>query len=252
MSNLLTGKTIVVMGAINKRSIAYGCGTQLKKYGAKVVYTYQNERAGKQLTKIVDPEDLLVECDVSTDENIEQAFQQIHEQVGNFDGLIHSLAYANKEELGGSVSDISREGFALAQDISAYSLVAVVKYAQQYMNSGGSIATMSYIGSERVVPNYNVMGMAKASLEAVSRYLAVDLAAKQIRVNTISAGAVKTLAVTGVKDHNRLLELAKERTPDGEPADISEIGNVAVFLMSDLSTGVVGDTIYVDKGVHLS
>ncbi|MBP2099281.1 enoyl-ACP reductase FabI [Enterococcus rivorum] len=252
MANLLERKTIVVMGVINKRSIAWGCADALKKNGARVVFTYQNERVKNQLLKIVDADDVLVECDVSKDENIEAAFSEIHSNVGNFDGLVHSIAFANKEELEGKIAESSREGYAMAQDISVFSLLAVVKYALPYLNKNSSIATMTYIGSERAVPNYNVMGLAKASLEAAVRYLAVDLAEQSIRVNGISAGAVKTLAVTGVKDYDKLLKISEERTPDGRSVDIFEIGNVAAFLMSDLSTGVVGDIIYVDKGVHLT
>jgi len=252
MSSLLSGKKIVLMGVVNKMSIAWGCATALEENGAEIIYTYQNDRAKKQLEKLLDPSAILVQCDVSNDDEIKIAFEEIHEKVGNIDGVVHSIAFARKEELEGELTDASREGYAIAQDVSAFSLIAVTREARKILNPGGSIATLTYVGSTRAVNNYNVMGLAKASLEAAVRYLAVDLAKQDVRVNAISAGAIKTLASSGIKGFRDLLDEAKDRTPSGKQVTIYEVGNTMAFLMSDLSTGITGDLIYVDKGTHLS
>ncbi|MBB1078864.1 enoyl-ACP reductase FabI [Limosilactobacillus sp. STM2_1] len=253
MGNLLVGKKIVIMGVANRRSIAWGCAKALSEQGAEVIYTYQNERIKKSLIKLVDDRDLLVECDVASDESIENAFLAIKEQYGKVDGIVHAIAFAKKEELAGSILNASREGYSLAQDISSYSLIAVAKEAKKLdlLTNPASVVTLTYFGSERAIPNYNVMGIVKAALEASVRYLARDLGKDGVRVNAISAGAVKTLAVTGIKGHNDLLKMSQARTIDGEDVTIDEIGNTCAFLMSDLSSGVIGDVIYVDKGVHL-
>ncbi|MGX7149865.1 enoyl-ACP reductase FabI [Enterococcus ureasiticus] len=248
----LKNKKVVVMGVANKRSIAWGCAKALKEQGADIIYTYQNERMKKQLLKLAEPTDLLVECDVASDESIAQAFQTIQEKYDKIDGLVHAIAFANKEELDGNVSDISRSGFLLAQDISSYSLLAVAHYAKPMLNPGSGIVTMTYLGSERAIPNYNMMGIAKASLETAVKYLAYEFAADKIRVNGISAGAIKTLAVTGVKDYDQLIKISEGRTPDKAGVTIEEVGNTCAFLVSELAAGIVGDIIYVDKGVHLT
>ncbi|WP_282708753.1 enoyl-ACP reductase FabI [Ligilactobacillus sp. Marseille-Q7487] len=251
MGNLLEGKKILVMGVANKRSIAWGCAQVMLEQGAQLIFTYQNDRLKKSLLKLIDNEDLLIECDVASDESIATAFKQIKQRFGKVDGILHAIAYANKEELGGEIMNASRQGYALAQDISAYSLIAVSKYGQAILNNPASIVTLSYFGSERAIPNYNIMGVAKASLEASVRYLARDLGKYGVRVNAISAGAIKTLAVTGVQGHADLLKVSQERTVDGQSVTTTEVGGTCAFLMSDLATGVVGDVIYVDKGVHL-
>lgn len=253
MENLLSGKKIVVMGVANRRSIAWGCAKVMAAQGAEIIYTYQNERLKKGIKRLVDDESHLIECDVARDKSIATAFSLIKERFGQVNGIVHAIAYAKKEELDGTILNASREGYALAQDISSYSLIAVAKEAQKHdlLTVPASIVTLTYFGSERAIPNYNVMGIAKAALEASVRYLARDLGEKRIRVNSISAGAVKTLVVTGIKGHDELLKMSQARTVDGEDVTISEIGNVCAFLMSDLSTGITGDTIYVDKGVHL-
>ena len=170
--SFLEGKKIVIMGVANKRSIAWGCAEAMMKQGAEIIYTYQNERMKKSLLKLVGEDAFTVECDVSSDESIEKAMDAIGEYAGEIHGLVHAIAYANKEELSGNVSDISRDGYQLAQDISSYSLIAVTKYAQKYLAHNSGIVSMSYLGSERAIPNYNMMGIAKASLEAAIRYLA--------------------------------------------------------------------------------
>lgn len=251
MGDLLTGKKILVMGAANKRSIAWGCAQMMMEQGAQLIFTYQNERLKKSLHKLVTDENALIECDVASDESLQTAFATIKDRFGKVDGIVHAIAFAPKDALGGDIMNASRQDFAIAQDISAYSLLAVAKYGQAILNNPASIVTLTYFGSERAVPNYNVMGVAKASLEAAVRYLARDMAKYGVRVNAISAGAVKTLAVTGIKGHSELLEMSEERTVDGQSVTTREIGGTCAFLMSDLATGVVGDTIYVDKGVHL-
>ncbi|KAF1292154.1 enoyl-ACP reductase FabI [Candidatus Enterococcus leclercqii] len=250
--SLLQGKKVVVMGVANKRSIAWGCAKALIEQGAEVIYTYQNERMKKQLDKLVPENSFMVECDASSDESIENAFQQIGENAGEIHGIVHAIAYANKEDLSGDILNISREGFALAQDISAYSLIAVTKYAKPILAPNSGIVTMSYLGAERAVPNYNMMGIAKAALEAEVRYLAAELSPQGIRVNGVSAGAIKTLAVTGVQDYQKLIQLSEERTPDHIGVTIEEVGNAAAFLISPAASGIIGEVIFVDKGVHLS
>ncbi|KAF1296602.1 enoyl-[acyl-carrier-protein] reductase [Enterococcus sp. JM4C] len=248
----LAGKKVVVMGVANKKSIAWGCAEAMQKQGAEILYTYQNERMKKSLQRIVDEKAFLVECDVASDESIQSAFAQIKEYAGEIDGIVHAVAYAKKEELSGDVTNISRDGYALAQDISSYSLIAVSKYGQEILSENSGIVSLSYIGAERAIPNYNMMGIAKAALEASIRYLAAELSPKKIRVNGISAGAIKTLAVTGVQDYQKLIQLSEDRTPDHKGVTIEEVGNACAFLISPLSSGIIGDVIFVDKGVHLS
>ncbi|MFB9770515.1 enoyl-ACP reductase FabI [Lactiplantibacillus modestisalitolerans] len=252
MDGILTGKTIVVMGVANQRSIAWGCTQALIQQGAQVILTYQNERLKKSLWRFVDADQPLIECDVTDDQQVQRAFQTIGEQYGPLDGLIHAIAYADKTALTNAFVETTRTSYAQAQDISAYSLVAVARAAKPFLRPGASIATLTYFGSERAVPNYNVMGVAKAALEASVRYLARDLGPAGVRVNALSAGAVKTLAVTGIQAHRQLLKRSEAMTVDGVAVTTAEIGNVAAFLMSDLARGVTGDVLYVDKGVHLS
>lgn len=251
MSGFLDGKTIVIMGVANKRSIAWGCTQAIIDQGAKVILTYQNDRIKKSLQRFVPEDSELVECDVADDDNIKNAFEEIGNKYGKIDGVIHAIAYADRETLTSGLVHITREGYDLAQNISAYSLIAVSRYAQPILNDPSSIVTLTYFGSTRAIPNYNMMGVAKAALEANVRYLASDLGVNGIRVNAISAGAVKTLAVTGIKHHGELLKESESRTVDQKSVTTTEIGNVAAFLMSDLATGMTGDVVYVDKGVHL-
>ncbi|OTN76539.1 enoyl-[acyl-carrier-protein] reductase [NADH] FabI [Enterococcus sp. 8G7_MSG3316] len=250
--SFLTGKKIVVMGVANKRSIAWGCAQALKQQGAEVIYTYQNDRMKKPLERLLDEGEFTVECDVANDESIAAAFETVKAYAGQIDGVVHAVAYANKEDLSGDILNISRDGYALAQDISSYSLIAVTKYAKPILTENAGIVTLSYLGAERAVPNYNMMGIAKAALESSVRYLAAELSPQKIRVNAISAGAIKTLAVTGVKDYQKLIQLSEDRTPDHVGVTIEEVGNTCAFLISPLSSGIIGEVIFVDKGVHLS
>lgn len=253
MEGILSNKRIIVMGVANKRSIAWGCAQEMEKQGATVIYTYQNERMKKSISRLVNDEQRLIECDVANDDSIQTAFKAIKKRFGKVDGLVHAIAYAKKEELSGSILNVSREGYALAQNVSAYSLIAVAKAAHELdlLNDPASIATLTYFGSERAIPNYNVMGVAKSALEASVRYLARDMGSMSVRVNAISAGAMKTLAVTGIDNHSDLLKMSQDRTTDGKSVTLEEIGGTCAFLMSDLSKGIAGDVIYVDKGVHL-
>ncbi|WP_374285321.1 enoyl-ACP reductase FabI [Lactococcus sp.] len=248
----LEGKKIVIMGVANNKSIAWGCAKAMKDQGATLIYTYQNERMEKQLARLAQEDDLLVECDVASDESIRRAFSTIETRIGKIDGLLHAIAYSKKEELGGNISDVSRDGYALAQDVSAFSLLAVSKAAKPLFNKGAGIVTLTYMGSERAIPNYNVMGIAKAALEASVRYMAVEFGQVGVHVNAISAGAIKTLAVSGVSGYKDLIKESDSRTIDGQGVTIEEVGNMAAFLISPLASGVVGDVIYVDKGVHLT
>ncbi|NLS60582.1 enoyl-ACP reductase FabI [Lactiplantibacillus plantarum] len=252
MDGILSGKTIVVMGVANQRSIAWGCTEALIAQGAQVILTYQNDRLKQSLQRFVAPDVPLFACDVADDDNVDRAFASIKQQYGAIDGIIHAIAYADKATLEGDFVNTTKAGYDLAQNISAYSLIAVARAARPMLKPGASLVTLTYFGSERAVPNYNMMGVAKAALEANVRYLARDLGPQQVRVNAISAGAVKTLAVTGIHEHKQLLKLSRSMTVDGEPVKTREIGNVAAFLLSDLSTGMTGDVVYVDKGVHLS
>ncbi|WP_304652324.1 enoyl-ACP reductase FabI [uncultured Ligilactobacillus sp.] len=253
MGDLLANKTILVMGVANRRSIAWGCAQIMQEQGADLIYTYQNECLKKGLLKLTGDEASLLECDVADDNSIVQAFSEIKARYGKIDGIVHAIAYAPKEELEGEVTNATRAGFQTALDVSAYSLIAVSKVAMELelLNDPASLVTLTYMGSTRAIPSYNTMGIAKAALESSVRYLARDLGKFGIRVNAISAGAIKTLAVTGIKGHSDLLEISKQRTVDQEAVTIREVGGTCAFLMSDLATGVVGDVIYVDKGVHL-
>lgn len=251
MSGILENKKIVIMGVANKRSIAWGCAKVMAEQGAELIYTYNRGRTLKSIKKLVNDDNRLIQCDASDEASIQTAFNTILDRFGKVDGIVHSIAFANQEDLGGEIMDVTEEGYNLAQDVSAYSLIAVARNGRKILNDPASIVAMSYFGAERAIPNYNVMGVAKAALEANVRYLARDMGKYGVRVNAISAGAIKTLAVTGVQGHEDLLRMSQERTVDGKDATQEEVGGTCAFLMSDLSTGVVGDVIYVDKGVHL-
>lgn len=251
MSGILDGKKILVMGVANNRSIAWGCAQAIEQQGGEVIYTYQNERLKKFISKLVPDEDKLIECDVSSDESLDNAFQTIEDRFGKLDGIVHAIAFAQKEELGGSILNSTRSGYSQALDISAYSLLAVAKHAEKLLNDPASLVTLTYMGSERALPNYNTMGIAKAALESGMRYLARDLGPEGVRVNAISAGAMRTLAVSGIKGHAELLKESQSETVDGVNVTKEEVGNTAAFLLSDLASGITGDVIFVDKGVHL-
>lgn len=255
MSRLLDNKNIVIMGVANERSIAWGITKSLHNAGANLIFTNRQERSYQKLMKLLDKHEIVakhtVTCDVISDESIEEAFQDIKENVGTIHGVVHSVAFANRDELQGEFANTSREGFLLAQDISAYSLVAVTREARKLMTEGGSIVTQTYIGSEKVVKNYNVMGVAKASLEASVRYLAEDVGKDGIRVNAISAGPIRTLSAKGVSGFNEISSVIEQKAPLRRNVDQDEVGDATLFFMSDLSRGVTGEVLHVDAGYHI-
>jgi enoyl-[acyl-carrier protein] reductase I len=253
VSNSLQGRTAVVFGVANKRSIAWAIAQQMQQAGAQLAITYQNERLKQEAADMIGelPNAQAFQCDVSRDEEIAQLFTQLKGRYGKLDALVHSIAYAPAEDLKGEFADTSREGFRIALDTSAYSLVALARAARPLMTEGGSIMTMTYYGSERVIPRYNVMGVAKAALEASVRYLAYDLGKNNIRVNAISAGPIKTLASRGISGFGEMLKEQAERAPLKRNVDVKEVATTAVFLASDAGSGITGETIYVDCGYNI-
>jgi enoyl-[acyl-carrier protein] reductase I len=253
MSQLLAGKNILVMGVANDRSIAWAIAQSLAAQGARLAFTFENERVEERVRKLADtiPNSLILPCNVTVDEEIDTLATMVREHFGVLHGLVHSIAFAKTEELEGLFVDTSRAGFALAQDISAFSLVAVAQKLYPLMTEGGSIMTMTYLGAERAMKNYNVMGVAKASLEASVRYLASDLGQFGVRVNAISAGPIRTLAAKGIKDFNSILRQVEEKAPLRKTTEVAEVGDTAMFLMSPLSRGITGEVIYVDGGYHI-
>ncbi|MFZ3589253.1 enoyl-ACP reductase FabI [Bacillus sp. DJP31] len=255
MNLSLQNRTYVVMGVANKRSIAWGIARSLHDSGARLVFTYAGERLEKSVRELAESlegsDSLVLPCDVTNDDDILKCFASIKEQVGVIHGIAHCIAFANKEELSGDYMNTTRDGFMLAHNISSYSLTAVAKVAKDLMTEGGSIVTLTYLGGERVVNNYNVMGVAKASLDASVKYLANDLGKQGIRVNSISAGPIRTLSAKGVSDFNSILKEIEERSPLRRPTTQEEVGDTALFLFSDLSRGITGEMIHVDSGYHI-
>jgi enoyl-[acyl-carrier protein] reductase I len=255
MNLSLENRTYVIMGVANKRSIAWGIARSLHAAGARLIFTYAGERLEKSVRELVETLDrddyLVLPCDVTKDEDIEACFKEIKEKVGTIHGIAHCIAFANKEELQGEYMNTTRDGFLLAHNISSYSLTAVAKASKDLMTEGGSIVTLTYLGGERVVQNYNVMGVAKASLDASVKYLANDLGKYGIRVNAISAGPIRTLSAKGVSDFNSILKEIEERAPLRRTTTQEEVGDTALFLFSDLSRGITGETIHVDSGYHI-
>ena len=253
MSGLVSGKNIVVMGVANDRSIAWAIAQSLAAQGARLAFTYENERVEERVRKLAEtiPGSVMLPCNVTVDEDIERLAGTLKENFGVLHGIVHSIAFAKTEELEGMFGDTSREGFALAHDISAYSLTAVAQRLYPLMTEGGSIMTMTYLGAERALRNYNVMGVAKAALEASVRYLANDLGPYNVRVNAVSAGPIRTLAAKGIKDFNSILRQVEEKAPLRRTTEAAEVGDTAMFLMSNLSRGITGEVIYVDNGYHI-
>jgi enoyl-[acyl-carrier protein] reductase I len=253
MAQLLAGKAALVLGIANKWSIAYAISAAFVREGAKLILTYQSERqketveelgTGLQAHKVLP-------CDVTKPEELDHLVSELRKEVGTLDICVHSIAFANKEDLSRPFLETSRDGYLLAQEVSAYSLVAVARAVAPLMENGGSLQTLTYLGSTRVMTNYNVMGVAKASLEASMRYLASELGAKKIRVNAISAGPIKTASARGVKDLSKMLEGAAERSPLRRNTDPAEVADTSVFLASDLGRGVTGNIIFVDAGFQI-
>ncbi|HEY1462495.1 MAG TPA: enoyl-ACP reductase [Terriglobales bacterium] len=253
MSFSMEGRVAVVFGVANKRSIAWSIAQGLHEAGARVVITYQNERLEQEAKDLIlslpGAEGFM--CDVSSDEAIENLFARLKEKYGKLHAIVHSVAFAPAAELSGDFINTTREGFRVAHDVSVYSLIAVARAAAPLMEDGGSIITMSYFGAEKVVPHYNVMAVAKAALECTVRYLASDLGKHKIRVNAISAGPIKTLAARGISGLGDMLKAHAERAPLHRNVDVKEVGSTGVFLASDASSGITGETIYVDCGYNV-
>ena len=250
---LLKNKQILISGLANKYSIAAGIARAMHREGAELAFTYQNERLLKNLKPIAEElnSNILIESDVSSDESIEKSFTELKKSWETFDGFVHSIGYAPADQLEGDFVDVTtREGFRVAHDISSYSFTALAKAAKPMLNDGSALLTLSYLGAVQTLPNYNVMGLAKASLEANTRFLAASLGKNNIRVNAISAGPIKTLAASGVKNFRKMLTQHSARAPLGRTVTTEEVGNVAAFLCSDYASGVTGEITYVDAGFN--
>ena len=251
---VLAGKIGVVFGVANKRSIAWAIAQAWAKAGARLVFNYQGERLKENVEELIGEfgeKTPLFQCDVSSDEEIKSFFEKVRGETDHVDLMLHSLAFAPKEALEGDFLSTTREAFRTAHDISAYSLVALAREAAPMMTNGGSIVAMTYYGSKKVVPHYNVMGVAKASLEASTRYLAYDLGPKKIRINCISAGPVNTLAARGISGFMSMLKHYQERAPLKRSCDSAELGETGVFLASDGAAAITGQVIYVDGGYQI-
>ncbi|MEQ1946367.1 MAG: enoyl-ACP reductase [Bryobacteraceae bacterium] len=252
MPQLLEGKTALILGIANRWSLAYAIAQAFHREGARLILTYQGERLKETVEELGASLGAarVFDCDVSKDEDITKLAAAVNEEE-RLDIVVHSIAFASAEDLSRPFTETSRDGYLLAQNISAYSMVAVARATAPKMTNGGAMLTLTYLGSSRVVTNYNVMGVAKASLEAAVRYLAADLGPQQIRVNAISAGPVKTAAARGVKNFSTVLETVEKHAPMRRNVKPAEVGDVAVLLASDLGRGITGDVVFVDAGFHI-
>ena len=250
---LLKDKKIAIFGVANNKSIAYGIAKAFKDNGARLAFSYVGEAIQKRVEPISEElgGEFTFPCDVSSDESIAGAAAIVKEKWGNIDVLVHSVAFAAREDLAGRFIDTSRAGFALALDVSAYSLPALCRAFEDQLNPGGSVLTMTYYGAQKVITNYNVMGVAKAALEASVRYLAPDLGAKNVRINAISAGPIRTLAASGISGFKDIFNHIAEHAPLRRNVTIEDVGNVALFLASDLSGAMTGETMFVDSGYNI-
>jgi enoyl-[acyl-carrier protein] reductase I len=250
---MLENKVGMIFGVANKRSIAWACAAACHERGAKLAFTYQGERLKENVDKLAAelPDSLVVPCDVTNQAEVDAAFDAVGKKYGKLDFLIHSIAFAPREALEGEFVTTTRDAFRTALEISAFSLTQVALSAAPLMKDGGSIVTMTYYGAEKVVSNYNVMGVAKSALESSVRYLAADLGKQNIRVNAISAGPINTLSARGVKNMGSLLGYVAEKSPLKRNVSAAEVGNTALFLVSDLASGITGETIYVDCGYNI-
>ena len=252
---ILQGKKGLIMGVANNRSIAWGIAEEARKYGAELAFTYQGEALQKRVEPLAASvgSDIVLPCDVNDQESVNAVFAELEKKWGKLDFLVHAIAYSDKEELRGKYLDTSAANFANTLNISAYSLAVVAKAGEQLMKNagGGSIITLSYYGAEKVVPQYNVMGVAKAALEASVRYLAMDMGQDNIRVNAISAGPVKTLAASGIGDFRLIFKWNEYNSPLRRNIDLKDVGGAGVFLLSELGSGVTGEVLHVDAGYHI-
>lgn len=253
MTKLLQGKKGLIMGLANDRSIAYGIAKTCTNFGAELAFSYQGEVLKKRAEPIAEElgVKLLIECDVSKNDSIAQTFETIKQKWGKLDFVVHSIGFSHKEELKGRYIDTSRDNFLLTMDISCYSFTAIAKHAEPLMKDGGSLLTLTYYGAEKAIPNYNVMGVAKAALEASVKYLARDMGPNNIRVNAISAGPIKTLAASGISGFRSVLAWSEQNAPLRRNTTLEDVGGSAAYLLSDLASGVTGEVIYVDSGYHI-
>ena len=252
---LLKNKKFLISGLANKYSIAAGIAQAMHREGAELAFTYQNERLLKNLGPIAEScgSDILIECDVSKDDSIQSSFNKLSKRWEKFDGFVHSIGYAPADQLEGNFVDVTnREGFKIAHDISSYSFTAMAREAKPMLNDNSALLTLTYLGSTQTLPNYNVMGLAKASLEANTRFLAASMGRDNVRVNAISAGPIKTLAASGVKNFRKMLSQHSKRAPLGRTITAEEVGNVAAFLCSDYASGITGEITYVDAGFNIA
>ncbi|MBH88335.1 MAG: enoyl-[acyl-carrier-protein] reductase FabI [Pelagibacterales bacterium] len=249
----MKNKIGIVMGVANDRSLAWGVTKALSDNGADIILTYQGEALKKRIVPLADKAKArdIFECDVSEEESIKSTFDKIHKKYGKIDFIVHAIAYSDKEELKGKYIETTRNNFLQSMDISCYSFTSVANYASKIMNDGGSMLTLSYYGAEKVIPHYNVMGIAKAALEASVMYLAADLGNREIRVNGISAGPVKTLAASGIGDFRYILKWNEYNAPLKRNTNLDDVGGAALFLLSNLSSGTTGEIVHVDSGYHV-
>ena len=252
-SNIMKNKIGVVMGVANDRSLAWGITKALADNGADIILTYQGEALKKRIIPLSEKVNAkhTLECDVSDEESIKNTFDEIHKKYGKIDFIVHAIAFSDKEELKGKYIETSRKNFLQTLDISCYSFTAVANYASKIMNDGGSMITLSYYGAEKVIPHYNVMGIAKAALEASVMYLAADLGNRDIRVNAISAGPVKTLAASGIGDFRYILKWNEYNAPLKRNTNLNDVGGAALYLLSNLASGTTGEVLHVDSGYHV-
>ncbi|ATW30416.1 enoyl-[acyl-carrier-protein] reductase [Candidatus Williamhamiltonella defendens] len=251
----LAEKRILITGIASKLSIAYGIAQAMKRQGAELAFTYQNEKLKYRVEEFAQNlgSTLVFPCDVAEDKSIEGLFLELSQHWPKFDGFVHSIGFAPRDQLeGGYIKAVTREGFQIAHDISSYSFVALAKACQNMLNENTALLTLTYLGAERAIPNYNVMGLAKASLEANVRYMANDLGPKQIRVNGISAGPIRTLAASGISDFRKMLTQFEKTAPIRRTVTIEDVGNSAAFLCSDLAAGITGEILHVDGGFSIA
>jgi enoyl-[acyl-carrier protein] reductase I len=250
---LMAGKRGLIMGVANDRSIAWGIASALHRQGAELAFTYQGGAFEKRVRPLVDEigAKILLPCDVTDEKSLDDVFAALKQEWGNLDFVVHAIAYSDKRELDGRYVDTTRDNFRVTMDISCYSFTSVCQRAAAMMNEGGSLLTLTYYGAERVMPHYNVMGVAKAALEASVRYLAADLGKDQIRVNAISAGPIKTLAASGIGDFRYILKWNELNSPLKRNVTTDEVGNTALYLLSDLGSGMTGEVMHVDAGYHV-
>lgn len=252
-NGIMNGKRGIVMGVANDRSIAWGIAEAVAKQGAEIAFTYQGDALEKRVRPLAEKvgSTIIIPCDVSSDEAIEETFRLLKEKWDTIDFIVHAIAYSDKEELKGEYVDTTRENFYKTMDISVYSFTAIAQKAARMMPNGGSMITLTYYGAEKVMPHYNIMGVAKAALESSVRYLAADLGSDKIRVNSLSAGPIKTLAASGIGDFRYILKWNQYNSPLRRNVTLNDVGGCGVYLLSDLSAGVTGETHHVDCGYHV-